>query len=110
MLRIGSGKTALGWRWKDPEHITILESRALFSSLRWRLRRGENQRTRFLHLVDSQAVLGAATKGRSSSRQLAAVLERLSALVLASGVVMFLAYVNTKTNPADRPSRWFSWK
>ena len=61
--------------------------------------------SRFLHLVDSQVVLGAVTKGRSSSRHLGRVVDRLNALILAANARKLLAFVWSVWNPADDPSR-----
>jgi hypothetical protein len=44
-------------------------------------------------------------KGRTSSRKLRHVCKKISALLLAGNVLLILAYTNTKTNPADAPSR-----
>ena len=53
------------WRWheahsypfQDPEHINILELRALIHTVEWRLRKMQFNGVRFLHLCDSQVAL-----------------------------------------------------
>jgi hypothetical protein len=104
-------KIVLSFKWKDrhgPEHISKLELRAFLSTLRYRLRRKENFSSRMFHLLDSQACIGVISKGRTSARSMAGVLEQISALCLLANVVVFVAYISTDENPADRPSRWHS--
>ncbi len=55
-------------------------------------------------LIDSRVWSGAAAKGRSSSVPLLRLLRRVSALVLASGVVVHYVYIPSKHNPADPPA------
>ena len=102
-------RTVLGWKWRTEGHITGLEARAVLSSLRWRARKAANLNSRLLHMVDSRATMGAVVKGRSSSRMLAPILEKIGALVLATGFAVYICYVNTHQNPADAPSRWFEF-
>ena len=91
-------------------HINVLELQAALAATKWRLRRPQNIRTRWVHLLDSQVCLAVVVKGRSSSRQLGAVLRRLNALVLAGSGQGLYAYVSTHDNPANAPSRWGSAK
>jgi hypothetical protein len=92
------------WKWKvvgswkfqhlhGPEHINVLEMRAFLASIRWRLRNVHNLNSRFLHLLDSQVCLGILSKGRTSSRKLRAVVEKVAALLLAGHLVAFSAWV-----------------
>ena len=95
-----------GWRWTgNAEHINVLELRAVKTALSWRIRELKEQRTRFLHLVDSLVVLHALSRGRSSSRKLRRTLAKISALLLASGLQGTWGYIDTHQNPADKPSR-----
>lgn len=87
------------------EHINVLEARAVLLTLRWRYRRPEELYRRYLHLCDSRVCIGMLVKGRTSSRNLRRVLVKIAALNLASHCVPIYLYVNTKLNPADRPSR-----
>ena len=108
--RLWKWKTVCHWQWKRvtgmlPEHIHKLELRALLSSVKWRVCRLHRAPVRFVHLVDSLVVLQASSKGRSSSRKLRRVMQRLSAWLLVSGSIMILGYVSTHLNPADEPSR-----
>ena len=103
-------KVVCGWKWRAPkhsfqEHINKLELRAIETSLRWHLFKLRAPATRTLHLVDSLVSLYVLNKGRTSSWKLRSVCKRIAALQLAGRVLLVLAYTNTKTNPADAPSR-----
>ena len=90
--------------------ITVQELRAVLSAMKWRALREDQAGQRFLHLVDSQVGLLALAKGRSSSSALTYVLQRISAVQLASNLYPLYGYVSTSDNPADAPSRWLSKK
>lgn len=104
--RLWKWKTVCGWPWKHPGyHINALELQAVLTCLQWRISRKRHHRCRLLHLTDSLVVLHALSRGRSSSRRLRPILSKVNALLLASDVHPVWGYVNTKQNPADRPSR-----
>ena len=101
------------WRWQvvlafkqEGDHINVLEMRAIAAAVRWRLRKGDGIRSRAVHLTDSQVCQSVIVKGRSSSRRLRQVLQRINSLILVSGLVLAYGYVKSEVNPADRPSRW----
>ncbi len=95
-----------GWRWKYKNaHINELELRAVLTTLTWRLERKRECASRFVHLVDSLVVLHCLSRGRSSARKLRRPLCQINSLLLAADVHPVWAYVSTKQNPADRPSR-----
>ena len=95
-----------GWRWKyGNAHINELELRAVLTTLSWRLERRRQFSSRFVHLVDSLVVLHCLSRGRSSARKLRRPLSQINSLLLAADVHPVWAYVSTKQNPADRPSR-----
>ena len=89
----------------SPEHINVLELRAVLTSLRWRFVKKKTLQSKFVHLVDSLVCLHSLSRGRSSSRKLRRTMSRVNALLLATGSHAVWAYVHTKDNPADRPSR-----
>ena len=100
-------KAVAGWKWQgDPEHINVLEARAVFTTIKWRVIQHRQVDIRCVHLVDSLVVLHALTRGRSSSRKMRRTIMRISAYLLASGLRPLWGYINTKENPADKPSRW----
>ena len=104
--RLWRWSAVCGWKWSDSsEHINVLELRAALTSIRWRIERLYQMDIRCLHLVDSLVVLHALSRGRSSSRKMRRTLMRLNACLLASGLQPVWAYVDTKQNPADKPSR-----
>ena len=95
-----------GYSWKSTAHINALELQAVLNSVKWRLRKQHREPYRALHLIDSQVVCAIITKGRTSSYRLRRGLKQLNALLLASGMVLIIGYVNTDCNPSDVPSRW----
>ena len=99
--------TVAGWKWGgDPEHINVLEARAVLTTIKWRVAQRRQVNLRCVHLVDSLVCLHALTRGRSSSRKMRRTMMRINSYLLASGLQPVWAYVDTKENPADRPSRW----
>ena len=94
-------------RWRKEEHINVLELRAICTAVRWVMSFRRSIGSRVLLLSDSQVVVGAVTKGRSSSPQLLRRLRTLCALVLAGGLRLSLCWVPSELNPADEPSRLF---
>ena len=100
-------RTIVSSRWRRPEHINVLELLALTTAVRWVLSFREALNCRVLVLCDSTVVVGAVTKGRSSSQLLLRRLRYLAAMVLASGLRLTLRWVASADNPADGPSRNF---
>ena len=114
--RLRSSIPAALWRWKDvagwrwcgsPEHINVLELRSVLTTVKWRVEQLQQNSIRCVHLVDSLVVLHALTRGRSSSRKMKRTMMRICSYLLCSGLQPVWAYVDTKQNPADRPSRRF---
>ena len=99
-------RTVAGWQWRGQgDHINVLEMRAVLTSIKWRAEQLQQLNIRSLHLVDSLVVLHALTRGRSSSRKLRRTLMRIGSILLACGMAPLWSYVDTKQNPADKPSR-----
>jgi hypothetical protein len=97
--------TIVACPWSRPEHINVLEMRALLLGLEWQLSRPRAHGTRLLFWADSSVVVGAVRKGRSSSFALLTLLRRLTALSMAMDVQVHVNWVPTEINPADGPSR-----
>ena len=95
-----------GYSWQQKAHINGLELQAVLNGLRWRLRKACRSGHRILHLVDSQVVAAILAKGRTSSFKLQVGVSTYSALVVASGTVVAVGYIDTRDNPSDIPSRW----
>ena len=106
------------WRWqirqsypfRKEQPINVLELRALLNYLRFRRKKQHKLCTRILIILDSQVAVSVASKGRSSSLQLNAVLQRIAALCLACRFQIVYAWCRSALNPADAPSRrpWVS--
>lgn len=104
--RLWKWAVAASWKWKgSKEHINVLEMRAVFNALRWRLERRAQVKVKFVHMVDSLVCLHSLARGRSSSRKLRRTLLRVNSLLLATGSQVVWSYVHTAQNPADAPSR-----
>ena len=104
-LQLGDFEVVLSVRVEDPDHINLEEAKALIRYIRWILRSKSRFGHRVVVLIDSQVVIGAATKGRSSSRALNALIRRLAALCFAGGLVLHCIFIPTAHNPSDWPSR-----
>ena len=99
-------KTVAGWSWKTrSDHINVLELRAVKTSIRWWIQRKQVTSSKFLHLTDSLVCLHCLSRGRTSSRKLRRTLVKINAYLLAADLHPLWGYVDTKQNPADRPSR-----
>jgi hypothetical protein len=92
--------------WRKSEHINVLELRSLTTAVKWTLSQGHMDR-QLLCISDSQVVVGAVSKGRSSSPQLLHRLRSLAAFVLVAGLRLHPKWVPSEDNPADAPSRSF---
>lgn len=93
--------------YKVGQHINVLELRSILHALEWRARSSVSCNQRFLHLSDSQICLAVLTKGRSSSRKLNYLLRRICALTLTLNIYPLYAWIESRLNPADEPSRRF---
>ena len=104
--RLWKWKTIAGWAWKgSPEHINVLELRAIYTSIRWWVAQAGAFSCRMVHLTDSLVCLHSLSRGRSSSRKMRRTLTKLNSYLLACNLHPVWAYVHTADNPADRPSR-----
>ena len=104
--RLWRWKTIAGWSWQgDPEHINVLELRAVYTSIRWWVSQAHAQSCRMVHLTDSLVCLHCLSRGRSSSRKMRRTMAKLNSYLLACNLHPVWAYVHTSDNPADRPSR-----
>jgi hypothetical protein len=92
---------------KSTCHVNLHEAVGLILAGRAALSHGANGRdARQIILVDNTVVVGAATKGRSSSSGLNALLRRWAGFLLSQGwATPKLRYIPTDLNPADGPSR-----
>lgn len=91
-----------GW-----EHINVEEAKALRWAVTHRAKMPGEQNIRCLHPVDNTSCVGAAAKGRSSSRSLNREMRKIAAVQLLAGHQAFYVWIASKTNPADAPSSWY---
>ena len=99
-------KIAVCVEWKHKAHINILEAFAETLAISWVLRKGTPARPRrTILLQDSQVVVYAGTKGRSSSLPLLRALRRSAALQLGGNLYIDRLWLPSHANPADGPSR-----
>ena len=92
-------------RWKREEHINLLEARAFLFGVRHASRSPSRRGLRVLHLVDSEVVLGAVSKGRSSSWALNQLVRKVASHSLLWSTTPMMRFVPTYRNCADGPSR-----
>ncbi len=99
-------KVELSVRWKFEEPcIVILEAQALVLALKIITSRPELHAKRIAFFVDSTSLLGAVAKGRSSSRRLNRIFQKISSLLIVANVRPIWLWIPSEYNPADTPSR-----
>eukprot|EP00438_Fugacium_kawagutii_P000277 Skav206174 [mRNA] locus=scaffold3494:124406:139670:+ [translate_table: standard] len=100
-------KVLLSYEWKEKgQHINALELVAVLDLLRRQARLSKFHGQKLVTLVDNQVAISCLTKGRSSSKTLQGPLRRISAVCLTAHFRLCLAWIQSKWNPADGPSRW----
>lgn len=92
-------------RWKHCEHINLLELRSIFLSLKFLTTHQNCINMRVCHITDSYVCMSILGKGRTGSKQLAAILKKVNALLLAHGLQLILGHVESTQNPTDGASR-----
>ena len=92
-------------RWKQRDHINLLELRSILLSVRFHVSHLRHSQARIFHLSDSYVCMSVVSKGRSGSRQLNRVLRELNGYLLAFGLHLIIAHVESSENPTDGASR-----
>ena len=92
-------------RWIQPSHINYLEMKMILNTLLWKARDPDCVDSRWLHVEDSMVCLYILSKGRTSSRMLQPLCNRIGALQLGLGSTVLHAHVGSAENPTDRGSR-----
>ena len=92
------------FRFEEPR-IVLLEAQALLTGLRWLFSDPKFFGRRIIFFLDSQSLLGAVVKGRSSSRRLNRLCRKMAALFLVSQIKPSYIWIPSQFNPADVPSR-----
>ena len=98
-------KSVFQKRWVRKAHINVLELETILLGLKYQISRLRSVDQRIFQLTDSYICQSVVSKGRSSSVQLSRVLDQISAHLLAFGLQMVLAHVESADNPADDGSR-----
>ena len=98
-------KEILAYRWKQSQHINILEVTAFLSYLRHRARSSSSRSSRWLHILDSLVSTNLIAKGRSSSKRLNELCRRIMAICLTSDLYPLVLWTISRWNFADHASR-----
>ena len=93
------------FKWKQSEHINILELRIILQGLRYYITHLHVSHRRIFHVTDSYICMSVISKGRTGSKQLARVLKKVNALLLGFGIQFIVAHVESSENPTDDASR-----
>jgi len=104
-LSAGQWTTAISRPWNELQHINELEGRACVLGLRHLLRSQQLWGHRVIFACDSNVMVGALRKGRSSSWPINRVCRQAAAIRLSTGVLPTWYWCPTGINPADFPSR-----
>lgn len=86
-------------------HSSTLEGHALLLTLKWASRSVAKHHKKLAIMVDAKAVLGAASKGRTSAAAVRGVVRAVGAYSLCCDFLLRLVYIPSEDNPADAPSR-----
>ena len=73
--------------------------------LKWLTRSTKHFFRRVPVLVDAQAILGAAAKGRTSAWSISRDIWRIAVVTFSSNILPAYVYIPSEDNPADAPSR-----
>ena len=92
-------------KWARQDHINSLELRSILHSLQWRVGHLKELQCRIFHLTDSYICMSIISKGRTSSRMLQPLLQRLAATLLAMDIYLVICHVESTDNPTDHDSR-----
>ena len=102
---VGRWRLLFKWAWATVEHNNVLEMRAALRAVETLARDGKVWGHRAIIISDSQAVVGALSKGRSSRPVFNQLCRRQAAVTLGLGIKFYWRYVRTSRNVADGPSR-----
>ena len=98
-------KPAFKTKWKQREHINVLELRAILLAVKYQVSHFGARHIRLFHVSDSFVAMSVVAKGRSGSRQLNATLKLLNAILLGFGLTLCIGHVESTENPTDGESR-----
>ena len=92
-------------RWKHQSHINILELEIILWGLKYQINKFKFIDSRVVQLSDSYVSISVKSKGRSSNMQLQRINRVLSAYLLAFGLQLIMAHVESGDNPTDEKLR-----
>ena len=98
-------KEGFNRRWKQKAHINVLELEAILWGIKFQIIRLNACNARIFQFADSYVCLSVVGKGRSSSQQLQRVWSKINAHLLAFGLQLIMAHVESTDNPTDAGSR-----
>ena len=96
-------ETIYSWKFKRRSHINILELSSVLKMVMHVAKEGGH--CRVSSLADSAVVRGAVSKGRSSSKGLNALLNKIGAMLVAFGIYITIPFCPTRLNISDDPTR-----
>lgn len=94
------------YSFRQSSHINLQEARALRREVKSFAADFKNGGKIQIALNDSRVVIGAFSKGRSSSFKLNGILRGMMSRVIFGGIGLALIWIETGANPADYPSRF----
>lgn len=77
----------------------------ILNTILWKVRNPKAVNKRWLHVEDSMVSLYILSKGRTSSKLLQPLANKVSAVQLALGSILLHAYIGSSENPTDAGSR-----
>ena len=101
-------KVKSSYSFRHSSHVNLQELRALKREVLMKTADGKQHGQVHLFFTDSKVCLGCLGKGRSSSYKLNGILRSMVPFLVASDISLGVNYTNTKSNPADYPSRFTS--
>ena len=99
-------RVTASYSYRKTHHINLQEARALKKELIKLSSVFENGGSIQVCLNDSLVVVGAFTKGRSSSFKLNGIMRSLLPFLIAGNVAIAILWVETEANMGDHPSRF----
>ena len=96
-------KLLFNYRFKKPNHINVNEARTFKSWLKSTAK--THQDCRLVGILDSRVTIGAAAKGRSSSKAISRILQTTMPYTIGAGLYPGLLHIGSKENRADGPTR-----
>lgn len=93
------------YKWRRADHINSLELRSIIHAVEWRIRHFKECNCRIFHVTDSYVCMSIIAKGRSSSKMLRPLLQRLAAWLITFNLFLLVSHVESVDNPTDAASR-----